>query len=164
MEDNVIDIFQAAAAGDLKALADLLNSHRDSINSFSNEGWTPLHLAAHYGHLRAAQLLLEFGADPDLRSRNTLDNIPLHAAVAGNHLELVKLLLVREININSRQHGGWTALHGASQNGNLEMVRYLIAHGAEINLANDNGITALNLAISGNHLEIIDYLKNNGAK
>ena len=36
---------------------------------FSKNGLTPLHIAAHYGHVDIAELLLNRGADTDARAR-----------------------------------------------------------------------------------------------
>ena len=38
---------------------------------FSKNGLTPLHIAAHYGHVDIAELLLNRGADTDARARVT---------------------------------------------------------------------------------------------
>src|SRR6187402_927967 len=50
-----IDVFAAAATG---RMADLRRTVTDAtINSYAYDGWTPLHLAAFFGHEEAARLL-----------------------------------------------------------------------------------------------------------
>ena len=41
---------------------------------FLKNGLTPLHIAAHYGHVDIAELLLNRGADSDARARVRLIN------------------------------------------------------------------------------------------
>ena len=69
------------------------------------------------------------------RSRNPMQNTPLHAAAAGRSKDAVRALLEHGADVNARQEGGWTALHAASQNGDVEMVRLLIAGGADVQIA-----------------------------
>src|SRR5436190_20208166 len=65
-----IDVFAAAATG---RMADLRRTTTDAtVNSFAYDGWTPLHLAAFFGHLDAARFLLDAGADVDAVSENAL--------------------------------------------------------------------------------------------
>ena len=59
-----------------------------------------------------------------------MQNMPLHAAAAGKHADIVKLLIDHGASVNARQHGGWTALHAAAQNGDVAMAAILIAAGA----------------------------------
>ena len=41
----------------------------DMVNAQTNEGLTPLHIAAIKGHLDICQLLFAYGADPHIRDR-----------------------------------------------------------------------------------------------
>src|SRR4051812_30243580 len=76
-------MFEACAAGEVERVERLLDG--DAVNEFSADGWTPLHLAAFFGHAKIAELLLAHRADVGARSRNPNGNTPLHAALAGNH-------------------------------------------------------------------------------
>ena len=55
-------IYQAAAENDTEALRSLL--HRVHIPD-PDTGWTALHYAAEHNAVEAAQLLLDYGADPE---------------------------------------------------------------------------------------------------
>src|SRR5215831_11079653 len=70
-------IFEACAAGEVERAERLLSAA--DINDYSADGWTPLHLAAFFGHTKIAELLLAHGAEVAARSRNTSGNTPLHA-------------------------------------------------------------------------------------
>ena len=109
-----IDIFAAAATGRMEDLRRRLNDA--TVNSYAYDGWTPLHLAAFFGHLDAARLLLDSGADLNAVSQNSLTNTPLHAATAGRHGDLALLLLSAGAAIDAVDAGGYTPLQIATQN------------------------------------------------
>jgi ankyrin repeat protein len=153
------DVFFASENGDITKLQRLLKADAGLATAYNDDGWTPLHLAAHYGQLEAAEMLLSYGADSDARSRNSLDNIPLHAAVAGNHMELVKLLVGDGSDVNAQQHGGWTPLHAAAQNGNYDMVAYLLQSGADPELPNDDGLAPYDIAMEEGYDKIAELLR-----
>src|SRR5258708_33595158 len=130
--DPSLAIFAAAILGDNPRLEKLLAGDPALISAVSSDGWTPLHLAAHFGKLDAARMLLDKGAEVNARSTNAMENCALHAAAAGRSAAVVKLLLDHGASVNARQHVGWTAIHAAAQSGDLEMARTLAASGADL--------------------------------
>ena len=156
-----LDIFGACVAGHTPDVLAAIDRDPSLIEAHSRDGWTPLHLAAFFGHLDLATALLDRGARMQARSTNGMKNTPLHAAAAGGRVALVRLLAERGSDVNARQEGGWTALHSAAQAGNREMAEVLLAHGADINIRAANGQSALDLALSGGHQQVADLL---GAK
>lgn len=86
-------IFEAAAANDVDQLREILAADPAMTDTYSADGWTPLHLAGFFGSLGAAELLISHGADHRRIARNAMANTPLHAALAGKRLALVELLL-----------------------------------------------------------------------
>src|SRR5215510_14084741 len=86
-----IDLFAAAATGRIQELRRELTEN--TVNTHSYDGWTPLHLAAFFGHRDAALVLLDAGASVNAISENSLKNTPLHAATAGKHSDVALLLL-----------------------------------------------------------------------
>src|ERR1051326_7653137 len=153
-----LDICAAAMSGADERLVNLLASDRTLAGSYSHDGWTPLHLAAFFGHPTCAEILLANGADVHARSRNSMENTPLHAAAAGRSLDVIAILLAHGADVNARQHGGWTALHQAAQNGNAEMAKVLLAHGAVEQSRADNNQSALDLALTHRHQSVVDLL------
>lgn len=60
----------------------LLHEHVD-IESKTNRGMTPLHLAAEHGHPNVANLLIHHGAN--VNARDSVGRTPLMWAVARGH-------------------------------------------------------------------------------
>jgi len=125
------DVFDASATGATARLRELLSEDPSRANAVASDGFTPLGLAAFFGHLDVARLLLANGADPNQAASNATRVAPLHSAVAGGNLEIVRLLLGHGADARARQEGGFTPLHGAAVEGSEEMVRLLLGHGAE---------------------------------
>ena len=161
--DPSLAIFAAAIQGDCSQLEALLSTNRSLISALSPDGWTPLHLAAFFGRLDAARLLLNKGAQVNARSTNQMENMPLHAAAAGRHADVIKLLLDHGASVNARQHGGWTPLHAAAESGDVEIARTLVAAGADVQTRADNNQTALDLALTKARQGMVDFLEANGA-
>ena len=153
-----LDIFGSCVAGHDQRAAHLVAADRTSASGYSPDGWTPLHLAAFFGHAQIAKLLLQHGADVHARSRNAMDNQPIHAAAAGRKADVIAVLLEYGADANTRQHGGWTPLHAASQNGDGNLVRLLMAHGADAGVRAANNQSAMDLALTGGRQDVVDIL------
>lgn len=161
--DPSLAIFAAAIMGDTGQIEQLLATNRSLVSAVSSDGWTPLHLAAYFGKIDTARVLLNNGAAVNARSTNAMENTPLHAAAAGRHADVAKLLLDRGAGANARQHGGWTPLHAAAQNGDVEMAKALVAAGADVRARAENNQTALDLALTKAQQTMVDFLEANGA-
>jgi uncharacterized protein len=162
--DPTLAIFAAAMMGDTARVEELLAANRSLASAVSPDGWTALHLAAFFGGADAARALLNKGASPGARSTNAMQNLPLHAAAAGRHAGLAKILIDHGAPVDARQHGGWTALHAAAQNGDLELAGILVSAGAEISARADNNQCALDLALTKGQQRMVEFLEKHGAK
>jgi|SRR5579863_833230 len=161
--DPSLAIFAAAMQGETEQVEQLLAANRSLVSAVSPDGWTPLHLAAFFGSADTARALLNKGASPAERSTNAMQNLPLHAAAAGRHASLVKLLIEHGSPVGARQHGGWTALHAAAQNGDLAMAEVLVSAGADVSARADNNQCALDLALTKGHQQMVEFLEAHGA-
>ena len=157
------EITAAAAAGDNDEVAAILSMDNRLTRVLDADGWTPLHLAAHYGHAAVVETLLANNADVHARSGNAMNNQPLHAAVAGRRLDTSRLLIESGADVNARQAGGFVPLHSAAQNGDRALVELLLSRAADPNARSDDGRTALSLAEGAGHGEIVALLRARGA-
>jgi len=159
-----LNIFNACAAGRTEPVFEQVDADPTLLMSHNPDGWTPLHLAAFFGHAELAKGLLNRGAAVDSRSNNAMENTPLHAAAAGGNANLVELLLDRGADANARQHGGWTALHAAAQSGNFKIAETLLAHEAAVDVRAANNQSPLDLALLNKHENIAELLEHRGAQ
>ena len=156
-----LSIFEACAAGEVERVERLVDTA--AVNDYSPDGWTPLHLAAFFGHTKIAELLLARDADVAARSHNPNGNTALHAALVGNHKFVAGLLIGAGADVNAADAQGWRPLHLAAANNNLDALKALIAQGADVVAANSEGKTALSLAQEKNHREAAAVLRRHGA-
>ena len=156
---DALDVFEAAAFGELDRLSELLAQDRDLVDARSADGFTPLHLAAFFGQTDASRLLLARGAACDPAGTGWMTGTPLHAAAAGSHAAIVAMLLEAGADPNTRQRHGFTPLHAAAANGDIADVEALLAAGADPNARNDDGATPLSLAEAAGDLVVSDALR-----
>ena len=154
-----LDIFEAAAVGQVERAAELLDADAGLVSAWTEDGFTPLHLAAFFRQPETARLLVERGALVDVVARNDeLQVTPLQSAAAARQEETAALLLERGADPNAQQRGGFTALHAAAQQGDEPLARVLLARGADPSLAADDGRTAADFARDGGHEELAALL------
>jgi uncharacterized protein len=125
-----LDVFDASALGRLDRLTELVDADPDHANAWSADGFTPVGLAAFFGHADAVRFLIGRGADVHAVARNPMRVQPLHAATAARDVESVRLLLEAGADPNAEQQEGWTALMAARRHGDQEIVDLLLSHGA----------------------------------
>ena len=95
------------------------------------------------------------------------DTLLFDAIKAGN-LQLLKSLVAKGANINSKNKRGETLLHIAVNSNDLNIVKWLLKEGININaivshFLNKEGSTALHYAIETGNLEIASLLIQKGA-
>ncbi|TGK12466.1 ankyrin repeat domain-containing protein [Leptospira fletcheri] len=158
-----LNLFEAAAIGDEKRVGELLAKDPDAARSYSKDGWTPLHLAAHFGRTSLVAYLLDHGADLQARSKSkfSFGNTPLHSAVAAGRDETVKLLIEKGADPNfSQEEGGYTPLHiAASRQGNSSIVAFLLKHGADPERKTNEGLSAKEIALQRGNWKEVEVLE-----
>jgi uncharacterized protein len=129
-----LDVFEAAAFGRVERLRELLDEDTARANAFGEDGFQPLGLACFFGHVAAARLLLERGANPKTLARNEhIQTNALHAAAAAENkdeatrYELCELLLDHGADPDIAQGGNeLRAIDAARANGDERLERLLL--------------------------------------
>ena len=166
--DQVQDFFNAVIHGDTAAVEAMIASQPDLVHRKS-DGASALHFAALNGHRQIVDLLLDNGAELEVRD-DQFNATPISWANEKGHMEIVRQLsdrgalvaidkaaafgmidLVREYLDEGTEHldtvGGWGApLHEAALWGYPEIVELLLSHGADSSLTNVDGKTAFMIA------------------
>jgi ankyrin repeat protein len=131
------DLCVAAALGDFEWVCSLIEGDpasaarpSDYIGYYPGSG-TPLGNAAVSGDLRIVKLLLEHGADPNLREEGIAPRgKALYNAVYHKHPDVVRLLLEHGANPDAPVESSADALTMAIRTGQTEAAELLAAHGA----------------------------------
>lgn len=129
------DLRFSARAGDIEDVEKILNMYKGESNKLSK------------------CLSIVLAASDSLSG-----NKALHFCAANGHLEIIRLLLKNNADINAVNQSGSTALHYAALNGRLEIVQELVLNKAKAVVENKYGRTALDEARSCNQDEVADFL------
>jgi len=155
-------IYVAAAQGDVESVKAFLKKDPNLINApASNDGWSALHWAAYMNRLDVIKVLIENGADVNIRER--IYNVtPLHRAVCKGHLDAAKFLIDKGADVKIKFKNGGTMLHSP---GTFETAKLLIDNGADVNAKDDHGITPLHSIAVKDNLNTVQkvlFEKNGG--
>lgn len=129
-----IDIWTAAAQGNVKAIKQHVAADTDLTAREPAMGGTPLHVAVFAAQTEAAGLLIENGADLNLK--NNFGSTPLHVAAFFGRPEAVKLLLEKGADATAKDLSGATPLDmvASEWNEELEQVYRQIAQALQTQL------------------------------
>jgi ankyrin repeat protein len=164
----------------------LLEQKYEDVNSREPFGFTTLHMSVMKGDEISTDILLQYGANPNIVATdildiaNTLDvmdddldNImeldyvgksPLHIAIEQDNLEMVELLLEYNANTEIPTSNREYPVHLASQLVNNEnIMELLIDYGVNVNHQDDFGRTALHYAIMNGNITMMEMLIEAGA-
>jgi ankyrin repeat protein len=127
----------------------LLSRKEIDIQIYDEARCTPLWCAAECRNLDAAQLLIMYGADPNIPDFHGIT--PLNNAISQRDKAMVELLL-NQHNLEIPSHVRWEEraqppLCAAVCVGDADILRMLLCHVAEVNAYNYHGYQPLLLAV-----------------
>jgi len=156
-------LYYAALCG-FSELADyLISTHGEDVNIRCGGRGTPLHGASSEGHLETVRILLDRGANVNIKA-GYLDRTPLCIAHDHQHLEVMRLLLDYGANVDVQSSTLGLLSHYASYKGEAEVIRLLIQHKADVNAISPHfNWTPLHFASLFGHAKVTEILLEHGA-
>jgi uncharacterized protein len=158
-----LDFFETAAVGNANDLRRQLDADASKIKSRNSFGWTALHMASFAGNVANVKLLLDRGADVNVRAETKFHNTPLQVALLTGEYDAAKVLLEHGADALVRQNKGFTPMHEAAFMGRIDIIQLLLDHGAELNSRTDDGRSPMSEAMRSNRKDAVDFLKSKGA-
>ena len=125
-----------------------------------NYGMNSLMLAVKHDRFAIVEYIIEHNLKI-IDDKDQLGDSPLMYATLGKQLHLIKLLVERGANINSRENGGASIFIAACVSGEMEIISYLFTSGANVYIKNNDGQTALHRACHYNQIKVINFLLKN---
>lgn len=154
----------------------LLRHDATDANVMDCNGNSPLHSAVSVDipNLKIVRLLLDNGANPNVRANEESD-VPLYNPVIHNNHQLMRLLINKGADVNAKDAGGNPLLHIAVEDAVgwdspvssdivIPTVRILLESGADIDALDNNGKPILYTAVHAFKPAIFNMLINKGAK
>ncbi len=158
-----LELHEAAAAGQLERVKQIVEKDAALANSFSPDGFPVFALAAVFGHPGVTEYLFAKGAEVNAAATNGTGYNALTGAVASGHAQIAGWLLKNGANANYRYGPGHSPLLEAAANGHLEIVKMLLEHGADLHQKSNDGKTALKIAQERGHSKVAEFLRSLGA-
>jgi len=165
MFDEKIVKFVNMCYSDIGKAEDILKNEPSIVFQSTSIDETPLTLlmrwysedvATKEQYVHALNLFLDYGAD--VNTNNGCGINPLHLAVLSGDIDIVKILISNNADINiSDGFLGQTTLGCAISSGNIAMAKYLVGNGVDIDAVDDFSQTALHLVSESD--ENIEFTK-----
>ncbi|NXV32936.1 ANKR6 protein, partial [Rissa tridactyla] len=150
----------AAYKGQVENVVQLIN--KGAKVAVTKHGRTPLHLAAHKGHLHVVQVLLKAGCDLDIQDDG--DQTALHRAAVVGNTNVIATLIQEGCALDRQDKDGNTALHEACWHGFSQSAKVLVKAGANVLAKNKAGNTPLHLACQNSHSQSTRVLLLGGSR
>jgi len=166
------DLWMAVKRNEVGTAREILRSDQSVVNAHfaGHKAETLLSAAIERGNTQMVKLLLQYGADPNLKRRKlkgkriVRPRSPLFIAVQHGCLEddneIVKLLLEYEAKPDIRNEEGNTPVHLAASFACLNILRTLFDHGADSCIKNKAGKNARDIILQWeNYSDTVDLLE-----
>ncbi|XP_063923860.1 putative ankyrin repeat protein RF_0381 [Zophobas morio] len=145
---------RAIQSQNIKVVQCLLTLNANSCKTVN--GQTPLQLAVKTQNLQIVQLLLQHGAE------HTIQTALFEAVILGD-LQIVNLLMTKNVELNVIYRNGYTVLSKAIETEEVNIVKVLVEKGASVNLPDRSGKLPLIRALETGNGDISSYLSDKGA-
>ena len=132
-----VALYTAAFNGQLEAMRALMEVPGVDINHQDSKGNTALHAASTFNHAEVVNLLLDAGADPNVK--NGQKSVPMYAACQNGHADVV-YALSRHANtdLNATDGGGNTSFFMVCCQGFYDVGKILLEAGVDFEIGVDD--------------------------
>ena len=161
------NLIRAARIGHSNKIKEILGDYPQLLDR-THIGYSALHYAVFYNQREAVEVLIEAGANVDIKEANGIT--PLAWAVDCGHCDLVGYLLECEADPAIANSEGIAPIHTAVRSKNYAMVETLLSINTEteqwtdVNAQTKLGYTPAYFAAFDGSLEILQLLYDYGAK
>lgn len=114
-----------------------------------------------FGHLSSVIMLLQRGADVNVKSKER-NNAPLSLAASRGHTDVIRHLLNSGAKVNTQNYRNRTPLLLAVDNGHVSAVEELLKAGADVFAKDLSDLTALHQATENDNEEIVKLVLKRG--
>lgn len=152
-------LHRATLAGDLAMVKTLVEKYGyDPKLKSTQEGSSSVGIAFSNGH----SAILEFFKQKGFWSVNapidSQGNLPLHLAVRGKDMNLIRFLLQNGAEVNKKNNQGETVAFYINENTTQEILNFLVQSGLRFNVKNRDGVTPIIKAVDENNLRTFKFL------
>ncbi|CAL1291481.1 unnamed protein product [Larinioides sclopetarius] len=160
LEYEEFPLHQAIAKGNSKMVEILL---KPNVDYFAKDdivkSFTVYEIEPEYSNAVDGQL-----QNPAINNiKDQKQNSLMHMAASSGSLEIIKFLIHKNADINSRDSSGAKPIHVAARKGYKDVLDYFLNIGISIDEAGENDWTLMHYAVAGNHSEICKLLSLKGA-
>ncbi len=170
-ENNFTPLQAALIQNNPEIVIDLIQSGVDVAIPRLNDH-LPLHLILKWNTFGAEEieiiLLLLLNHGSNVNARDSYGNTPLHYAVLGQPLKIIRLLLNAGTDVNAINRDGNNPLHLLMESDNTirksEIIQLLLDKDININIINNAGFSPLHICASSGSEEVMKKFLDKNAK
>lgn len=162
---DVVQVMQelVADANQFDRFKETLAHNQDKLNQkYGTKAESLLHRACYFNNKKALRLLLDNGADINIR--NGALATPLHVAVEEEKVDLARMLLKVGANVTIEDSNSNTPIHLAARIGNMEIIKMIVEAEAPLHSRGFQGNSCLHMAAEFANYEAIEYFLSRGIK
>ncbi len=159
-EGRQSELIEAAARNDIKQVEALLKMGVNPNAVIDQWGDNALMHAVLHGNVDMARVLLEAGANPDLKGRGFT---PLGMAALRGHGQIARLLLKSGADVDRKSSDGNTPLIAATIMHRTDVVRELLPYRPDMSIWNREGRVSLGIAVEEGFKDIVVLMLAAGA-
>lgn len=161
--DAKSDILEAVRDANIPRIKQLAKG-KGKLDFVDSRAMSPLMVAANDNNLEIVKILVEAGADVNLKNPENGKTALMYAAGNG-YVEVCQFLIgSKGVLLNAKDKAGKTALMYAVFFARKDIVPLLIDSGANVNSRSDTDESALSIALKTGRMEIVKLLQDKGAK